>query len=289
MNKILLGFLLMATALITRAQPAFYPFPTDSTVWYVQYTKPGVPGFCRTDIFSVQGKELFQGFSYYKLFVDRAYNNAQFDSVGSEWLFSYRQDTARRIIYKMPFGILNYMHFNYNIQSGMSDTIYPTSPLIPSPVQLAGIDSIELLDGTYRRLLTVNGSFPSEWIDGIGNLYGWTNSPPNQEFVHYLQCVYQNGVLVYKKDAADCYCNLGVGLEEAALNELNIYPNPVSDVFYLPAQPADAEAGLFCLTGSFIKALQLNTFNKADDLPAGIYVVKVSTAQGISTTKMVKL
>lgn len=271
------------------AQPAFYPFPTDSTIWYVQYTKPGVQGFCRTDIFSVQGKELFQGFSYNKLFVDRAYDNAQFDSVGSEWLLSYRQDTARRVIYKMPFGILNYMHFNYNIQPGMSDTIYPTSPLIPSPVQLASIDSIQLLDGTYRRRITVNGSFPSEWIDGIGNLYGWTNELPNQEFVYYLQCVYQNGSLIYKKDAADCYCNFGVGVDETTLNEISIYPNPVNDGFYLPVDVPGAEVGLYDIEGRFIQTLLPNAFNRIDELPKGIYLVKVSTAQSLTTKRIVKL
>jgi hypothetical protein len=272
------------------AQPGYFPFPIDSTIWYVQYTKPGLPGFCRTDIFSVQGSELLEGKRYYKLWVDRSYLDDDFDSLQADWLLSYRQDSARRIIYKMPFGILQYLYFDFSRGVGDTAIIYPTSYLISKKIQVVSTDSVLMDNGTYRRSTTVAGDFPSVWIDGIGTTNGWTNDLPDSEFIFSLQCVTQNGVSVYKKDAADCYCNSGVGINDMEISGLTIYPNPTNDGgFYLQSNDEIVDAQLYSHSGQLLKGLNPKGYNNLQGYPAGMYFVQVSTATQKMVRRLVKL
>ena len=82
--------------------------------------------------------------------------------------------------------------------------------------------------------------------------------------------------------------------------DLYIFPNPVENIANVKItmrQPADAIIGIFDLTGSMVKPtirkrlkpgiqqIKINT----EELPVGIYFIRLQTDKGISTKKIIKL
>lgn len=91
--------------------------------------------------------------------------------------------------------------------------------------------------------------------------------------------------LVLSAYAPDTY--LGVNSQELA--NVTVYPNPVKEVLNIGGLTEDATIQIFSLSGQLVKTVELATGTTAvsvQDLNAGSYLVKATTAKGTLTTKV---
>jgi len=67
-----------------------------------------------------------------------------------------------------------------------------------------------------------------------------------------------------------------IGIEEEALQQLTIYPNPANNIVYLPGVSDLGVVSIYDLSGSCIKTLQAATFIDISDLNKGIYIFAIT-------------
>lgn len=82
----------------------------------------------------------------------------------------------------------------------------------------------------------------------------------------------------------------GSGINEVTTDNLIIYPNPVSEGFYLNLSEKNIKVSIYDFSGNllFTKQLSGNEYINVSALPHGIYMIKVTTDKGIITKKFVK-
>lgn len=73
-------------------------------------------------------------------------------------------------------------------------------------------------------------------------------------------------------------------------NSFSVFPNPVNDVLHIQSNLHEEihQITLYTLTGQRIKESQKNDQLDLSELPAGIYLVKIETAKGTVTKKVIK-
>lgn len=84
---------------------------------------------------------------------------------------------------------------------------------------------------------------------------------------------------------------VNLGVSKASEVRAEIYPNPVKDVLFVHTAEKAAEVQLFTMDGKAVKS-QKTSDGKAQlnvsGLSKGVYLLKVKTASGVSTKKIVK-
>jgi hypothetical protein len=142
-----------------------------------------------------------------------------------------------------------------------------------------------------------------EDIVGFNHLYKIVFTPQDSGFIciGYTQYVSQDSASnqhawLLKTDKYGCIvqdCQL-TGLEEIQeLQELNVFPNPSQNVFYINASQEIKNVSVFTINGKRILQDNLNsTFSRIDltDFSSGIYFVEVQTEKGeMIRRKLVKV
>lgn len=92
--------------------------------------------------------------------------------------------------------------------------------------------------------------------------------------------LYIDDISVTKDDPAN--------IADIALIHVTVFPNPTSDLVYIQAESEISSILLMDLSGKLILNNQLNTVVKMDNLPNGIYLLTITTAQGTITKRIVK-
>jgi Leucine-rich repeat (LRR) protein len=83
----------------------------------------------------------------------------------------------------------------------------------------------------------------------------------------------------------------GVGINEVNILDLKIYPNPVSNILFIQlGENKSTEMNILSLSGKVVKSIANNNVKSIDvsDLVQGIYILKVVTDKGVSTTRIIK-
>lgn len=99
-------------------------------------------------------------------------------------------------------------------------------------------------------------------------------------------------ILSFRNDSV--FIDASVGLNEAeTATQLTFYPNPANDHFFVEVAGANIEnISIFNLNGVLVQSNAVNKSNNStvntSTIPAGVYLVKVTTTQGIRTLRMVK-
>jgi len=70
--------------------------------------------------------------------------------------------------------------------------------------------------------------------------------------------------------------------------EIKLYPNPSSDYVIIDSPVAISSWTLFDLSGSMLKHSDSDLQIQVSDLPAGIYFLRIDTAKGSATKKVIK-
>jgi hypothetical protein len=92
----------------------------------------------------------------------------------------------------------------------------------------------------------------------------------------------------YRVDSTAFRTSTGI-LEKQSKIELNLYPNPVRDFFYLNADKKIDLVEVFKLNGQKVMEMS-NVSRKVDvtDLPGGVYLLRARSGESLSTIRFVK-
>ncbi|GEM_PF-2106689 len=79
-----------------------------------------------------------------------------------------------------------------------------------------------------------------------------------------------------------------MGLNENSLSSISVYPNPVKDILNITSQKNVDKAEIYNLSGQLIQTEKATNQINMETLPAGIYILKVISADEVQTFKIVK-
>ena len=84
----------------------------------------------------------------------------------------------------------------------------------------------------------------------------------------------------------------GIEDVEADATQVAVYPNPVSDVVNVESPSAITDIAVFAPNGQQVIAADAagsqRTSVQVDNLPAGVYVMKINTADGVVMHRLIK-
>jgi hypothetical protein len=92
-------------------------------------------------------------------------------------------------------------------------------------------------------------------------------------------------------ETSTCVTVSSVGINEVTLRNVNIYPNPVQNELFIELENGQiTHIDILDLSGKVIKSIMNNNAKSIDvsDLTQGIYILNVSTENGVSTNRFVK-
>lgn len=219
MLKYLVALLFVIQNFATRAQ-SYHPFIDTNKVWSV-----------------VEGYSLFTyNTYYYKLKGDTTINNTTYKKMLStidsnlvywQYIAALREDSLQRVYisqYNQPEKLL----YNFNLQIGDTVQYSQICNLV-----LNTIDSVQLINGEFRKRYLFFNSPSYQWIEGIGSedgpLYIYVLGC-DVDFNAELNCFTENDTLKYKSATFNsCYFS-NTALHENKNDYIAFSPNP-ADAF----------------------------------------------------------
>jgi hypothetical protein len=262
----------------------YQPFPKDNAKWIQEWWGPAPEyppfGFIGIWINTLNGDTILNSKTYCKIYY---YSSLTNDSGYYAVLFD---DTINRKVY-LNFGTKDTLLYDFTLNVG--DTIKETYNVeSSSSVIICSIDSI-LLNNKYFKRYNLCDGFISI-IEGIGSNAGLEAELNPWEYGERLDCFYKNDSIFFP---ANGICQVA-GLEEISKKEsINIYPNPANNrvTIEIPLQTEDAIISIYNITGQLLlkqSLQQSQTEISISSLAKGIYIIKVSSADGIAVKKFIK-
>lgn len=267
MLRYTISLLLLCNCLLIKAQ-TYHPFIDTNKVWSV-----------------VEGYSLFTyNTYYYKLKGDTTINNTAYkkmlsstdSNLVSSWQYiaALREDSLQRV-YISQYNQPEKQLYNFNLQVG--DTLHYTQMCT---LLVNAIDSIQLINGEYRKRILFFNSPNYQWIEGIGSedgpLYIYVLGC-DVDFNAELNCFTENDTLKFKSaNFNSCYFS-NVSLNENSKDKFYFSPNPANNFIYLnnTFQSKNLVITLNDLNG---KAITIQTISKnstidISQLNNGVYVI----------------
>jgi len=292
MKKLFLGLIVSLFLTVAHGQTAVYhPFPDSNAVWAVQWYVGGPPQGTGMEWYSIKSDDtLINSLTYKKFYF------------GNTFIGGIRENTATKKVYftalstnfpSCPGVCYNSECLLYDFSAGVGDTVF--YGLGGYKDKVVSIDSIQLLDGTYRKRFKTPNSFVGI-IEGIGStenvLCGWASGMTTFD----LRCFQQDTTTLYFS-ASPQYssCPILTSIQEINLpiSSLIISPNPFSSQTVLRAENSFHSATLtvdncFGQTVAQIKNIsgQTVTFSR-DNLASGLYFYKVTGDKGQGTSEVI--
>jgi hypothetical protein len=204
----------------------YVPFPESDAFWNefdIHQTSWGCyyPDSCKYTLF-INGKTTINSLEYNMIYEHRDGLN--------KYMGAFREENKRVYFIKnsCPHEILLY---DFNLTVG--DTMFLVSQLCEPPygyMEVSSIDSIQLLDNTYRKRFNFAGY--CSWVEGIGSLCGfWYPKYNGLACICDIStvCYRYNNVFLYKNENHIPCFDFLVSANEIVANsaELRIHPNPV--------------------------------------------------------------
>jgi len=292
MKKLLTICLFIVFAVSTFAQEYEYvPFPTKNAVWsevFYYYGSYPYPNDTMNVIYALFDEDtLMYGKIYHKLFMLT-------DSIISKEraiLDGYITEENKIVYYVRADFIKGGKIYDFNLNMGDMFDFYM------GDVPVVKIDTV-LIENTLRKryyLWSEDGHLT--WIEGIGSLRGLLYSvtwPLNEN--HDLLCYTFNDTTFYYNDKfGTCYPDYP-GLyttinEPKPIQELNLYPNPVTDLlnYSLPEKPVGGKLRIITIDGKIqLQKMILNKKGSIDVgfLENGMYQLIINTSNQQVFTKI---
>jgi ELWxxDGT repeat protein len=88
-------------------------------------------------------------------------------------------------------------------------------------------------------------------------------------------------------DTSDCYSIVGLGIGESARADFNVYPNPTNSNVTISGTETIEQIVIYNAAGQVVQTETHATFS-VENLPAGVYILRVQTEEGISGVRLVK-
>lgn len=215
------------------------------------------------------------------------------DSTGQKWSPTgvlLRQDGNKVYQYRSEDGT-DFLLYDFGLQIG--DQIdYNTCQL-----EVVAIDSVILVDGSYRKKWTLKGFIDEyEWVEGIGALSSFTNhwnAVCMTDFTTNLGCYSEDDEVLLKQNGA-CFV---VNTQQIDLPEnfVSVYPNPTNSLLNIEPKFSTEDKLRYKIyntlgqqvTESFERPGSAFTIN-ISGLKKGIYILEVSKRDGGKILKKIE-
>jgi hypothetical protein len=199
-----------------------------------------------------------------------------------------REDTIKKIVVVWGGGNERIL---YNFSKNVNDTaIMMNAQGSLSTYTLMSKDSVQMADGLYYRRFNYSGNYSI--IEGIGSLRGLLKPWPNIfENTFYLLEFYKESPIkqtIYQYNRA-CPVPSTIGIKEMALDEIGLFPNPVTNQLTLLS--TNGEIDRIEIITTLGESVKFHADNKSDRLlinttafaPGAYYIIIYK--QGVAMVK----
>lgn len=330
MKKILFAFVIFSQVLSEKIVAQNYvPFPDSLGKWNESSSMCGTggPGFsCCTDgyLYCQSIDTIISGNEYSLIGFNHTYfqcehngtttsvHNYSFTPPG--FIFgAIREDSSRHVWFRRlndSSGIFSFLLdsvpldqifpldsdiilYDFNLNAGDTVSWKPFSNIV------SAVDSIQLLNGEWRRRITFNNYYSDYWIEGIGSDLGLFGS---YQLAHWyfnyckLNCFRIGNTLLYDTYSLSINCDQPyLGMDDLKPEtDFSLFPNPAANsVNLFSNQKKDSEFSIINTLGQTMKEISLpagsrrETFS-LENIPSGIYFCVLRTEDGkIAQQKLV--
>ena len=186
-------------------------------------------------------------------------------------------------IYEVDGGV-RYLLYNFDIEPGAGWY----APKYNLSVYVIDTSTMVLEDGSVRKVLHtfLQGDYDDYWyfdniIEGIGldkSIFPFLElDGPPQSMHDYIRCYSEDGVPLIVSEEEEC------DHEILAVDELSdvvkLYPNPANSVVHIEGIVAD-EVQVYNSLGQLVKTVQGTNHICVEGLPKGIYMLRITDAEG---------
>lgn len=174
------------------------------------------------------------------------------------------------------------------------------------PDELAAGDSL-IMDVSVQGMTLASGGYSQAELSSQGLLtvgtpwiaqLGLFDAATMQQYAQFFPDEFELCITMRLKNATDTdpSNNQGcvmvhrgdVGIENIAAGEINVYPNPATDVIYV-ANAEGAQVSVFDMNGRMVNSVESASANQAIDassLAKGMYIVRIVDGQNVTTKKV---
>lgn len=279
---LLVSFFFFNLNAFSQIDTTYVPFPTDSVAWNETYrsTTPIDEPSYQIFIFMIGETDTIDN----KLYNIVYRGSVAFEVNNNTYIMGYWRE-ENKIVYFKDHNITEPEKIYYNFNLNIGDTIFYNNIYNDFSV-LQSIDSIEIVDGSYRkRYHYFSSSFQMTQVEGIGNIE--INSGgilhPNVSFFfeneNTINCVIRPNEVIFKnKNIPDHNCyELGLPITKVDDLNLSIFPNPFEDVLQINNLNQEVKISILSQTGKLV--FKEENFNKnfinLNFLDKGIYFLKI--------------
>jgi hypothetical protein len=275
-----------------------FPSFSDSANWSVLrcYSPPNP---CYTDFYSYSYDTTFCGHTY-----------SVVDSLDAVSQGYFRSDSLRTYYRKSTnCADKEYLIYDYSVSVGDTIWVGNSSGAQPDTTQFL-VDTVEFVNysGVMRKRIKLlyNPCFsspvdplgqPMYWIQGIGSdvhpFYSLFCLCDGCEVIYTTLCYDSSSVELYKNSLFDtCDTIIPGGVDDLNGNpQISVFPNPTSDIVHISISNSHKSNGIiYSYTGQVIQQFNMQNSIALDvkNLPPGIYLIWVSTDNGIRRKRFVK-
>ena len=227
-------FSLLLLSLCSEGQ-AYHPFPTDSAYWKY-YGHDNGYHFLDYVSYDLDGDSVFGGKTYSRIFKTTQSSNTitgTTDFAPPHFIGGLREQD--KIIYFYdPYLLSEDTVFNFTL--GVGDTVAHVYYIFSGWqwLTVSQIDSVPMLDGSFRRRFNFYPPLSDSYIEGIGSSYSIfpEYTPPFGPGAVFFQltCFTDHDTLLYHESSNED-CSLITSVEQVmnVNNEMSTHPNPFSN------------------------------------------------------------
>lgn len=326
-NRLIIGLILFSTIISQELKSQDYsPFPETTARWsntLYGFWEPGMnlPKSSHGYYYEMRGDTSINGITYNKIYYQKTWNEIIYEDLNQQTIITesangdgpgqliglIRQEEFNKKVYfrrlnTQEFGCHSssitpnedYLLYDFNLEIG--DTFVFASQ---EESEVLSIDSIELIDGSYRKTFNFNNF---KVIEGIGSDYGLFGRP-YFEGGCVLNCFKEEDkYLISGESISYCDSIVIVSNTENLIEEnfkFDIQPNPFRDVLRIQGNRTsiDGEFNLLLIDGLGRKCIneQMNPFGTIDlelsTLTKGFYtlIITNATGQNVFIDKLLKV
>ena len=119
------------------------------------------------------------------------------------------------------------------------------------------------------------------WVEGLGSDFGllWSGYYGVYDGWHCLLCFHQRGELIWQNPEYNTCTYPYDAVEGNKDSEITLYPNPAKEKVTIEGLEA-AEVQVFNAFGQLVKTIQGTNEINVSDLPQGVYLLRITDAEG---------
>lgn len=279
MKNLLLTILIILSYSLSFAQ-ATYTLISENKIW----SEVDCLNFggCQTQFYKFQGDTILGAYTYKKIYISS-------DSLQKSWNINgaMREELSQKVFFSDFTD--EYLIYNFSLVKG--ETFYPNFSGCQFEMTLDSIDSIELLNGEFRRRYNFSSWSNEQWIEGIGSTKGLLNvglEMCTSDVYTSLNCFTENATLKFQNsNFSTCYFTT-VGLTNDIPKEnITISPNPITNygILRFTSYLSDYELKIYSITGNLVRDISnlsgQEFLIERKDLNSGLYYIQLTKDNNI--------